>query len=152
MNTANQSSILTEVIRSFQDAFNATDLSQVVQAYAPDGVLLPNNGPAAQGQPAIEAVYRALFNSFAITITYTIEQHAIEGDLAWVRTSSQVVTRVQASGELIALENKDLFVLRRQQGAWKIAHYIFNNTAKHEATKLNNYPYAIRHHRLVRPY
>ena len=130
MPTTNYLSVLNEVIRSFQDAFNATDLSRVVQAYAPDGVLLPNNGPAALGRPAIEALYQALFNTFAITITYTIEQHTVEGDLAVVRTSSQVLTRVRASGEVISLTNKDLFVLRRESGAWKIAQYTFNNTTK----------------------
>ena len=130
MNTDNQPLVLGDVIRSFQDAFNATDLSKVVKAYTPNGVLMPNNGPVANGSQSIEAVYQALFNTFEITINYAIDDQLIHGDYAFVRTASQLATRVRASGEIISLTNKDLFVLHWEGGSWKIAQYIFNNTAK----------------------
>ena len=130
MNIDNPHSALRNTIISFQDAFNAGDLSTVVLTFEHNGIVMPNNGPAAQGHPSIQALYQSLFNTFAITMSYTIEEQVMAGEYAFVRTSSQVLTHIRASGETISLLNKELFVLRREADQWKISQYIFNNTAK----------------------
>lgn len=89
---------------------------------------MPNNAPAAKGTEQLTRGFESLFSFADINIQYVIDEINTSGEYAFARTNSKVTTIVKASGDLIFLENKELFVLRLQNGEWKISHYIFNNT------------------------
>jgi ketosteroid isomerase-like protein len=89
---------------------------------------MPNNAALSEGKEQLTASFEFLLETFRINISYTIEEIIVNGDHAFVRTSSKVATHVKATGEDIFLKNKELFVLRNQQRDWKISHHIFNNT------------------------
>lgn len=130
MNIKTERSAIEKLIFSFSDAFNASDVSNVVLAFAYDGVLMPNNGPSAKGHELIKALYESLFKVFTINITYVIDEIVINGDYAYARTNSRVETLIQANGDRITLLNKEIFVIKKDKEQWKIADYIFNNTTK----------------------
>ena len=130
MNLKTERSAIEKLIFSFGDSFNSSDISGVVSAFMPDGVLMPNNGPLVKGHEPIEALYESLFKVFKINITYTIDEIVINGDYAFARTNSGVETLIRASGESVSLINKELFVIKKDNAQWKIADYIFNNTSK----------------------
>ena len=123
-------SAIEKLIFSFGDSFNSSDISSVVSAFMPDGVLMPNNGPLVKGHEPIKALYESLFKVFKINITYTINDIVINGDYAFARTNSRVETLIRATDESVSLLNKELFVIKKDNAQWKIADYIFNNTSK----------------------
>jgi ketosteroid isomerase-like protein len=127
--TAERSSI-ENLICAYSDAFNAADISKTIAVYAQDGVLMPQGAPTAIGTEQLKATFGFLFSNFRIRIDYVIDAITVHGDYAYARTSSKVNTVVIASGETISIDNKELFVLQRVKGQWKISHYIFNNTTK----------------------
>jgi ketosteroid isomerase-like protein len=127
--TADKLSI-EKLIFAYSDAFNAADISGTMAVYAADGVLMPQGAPAAIGAEQLKATFGFLFSKFRIRIDYVIDEIIIHGDYAYARTNSRVKTVVVASGDVIALDNKELFVVRKIDGQWKISHYIFNNTTK----------------------
>ena len=120
---------IKNLIHSYSGAFNAADIVRTVALFTDDGILMPNNAPIAQGKEQLTASFELLLKNFQINIGYTVDEITVSGDYAFVRTNSNVATHVKASGEDIALLNKELFVLRRKQDEWKISHYIFNNTS-----------------------
>ena len=130
MDLKTERSAIEKLIFSFRDAFNSSDISSVVSAFTPDGVLMPNNGQLVKGHESIKALYESLFKIFKINITYTIDEIVINGDYAFARTYSRVDTLIHASGESVSLINKELFVIKKDNAQWKIADYIFNNTSK----------------------
>jgi len=128
MEKTQEQSAIEKLIFSFSDAFNAADISKTVASFTPDGINMPNNGPSAQGQENLTKAFGFLFSNAEIDIQYTIDEINISDGYAFVRTNSGVNTVVKASKNRIFLENKELFVLRKHNGEWKISHYIFNNT------------------------
>ena len=128
MEKTQEQSAIEKLIFSFSDAFNAADISKIVASFTPGGINMPNNGPLAQGTEQLSKAFGFLLNMAQIHIQYLIDEIIVTGEYAYARTNSTVKTIVKASGENILLENKELFVLRNDNGEWKIAHYIFNNT------------------------
>ena len=124
-----QQAAIEKLIFDYSSAFNAADITKTVALYSPEGILMPNNGPVAQGQNQLTKSFYFLFSKFQIEINYHINEITISGDYAYVRTNSIVKTFVKANNELIVLENKELFVVQKLNDDWKISHYIFNNTA-----------------------
>lgn len=128
METPQEQSAIEKLIFSFRDAFNAADISKTVASFTSDGINMPNNAPVAQGTEQLTKAFEALFSYADINIQYVIDEINISGEYAFARTNSKVTTVVKASSDRILLDNKELFVLRLQNGEWKISHYIFNNT------------------------
>jgi ketosteroid isomerase-like protein len=128
MELTQQQTAVEKAILAYSDAFNAADIPGIVSSYTPEGILMPNNAAIAVGTEQLSASFNALLESFQIGIQYYIDEIRVTGQYAYVRTNSEVNTRVKASGERILLENKELFVLCYLDGEWKISHYLFNNT------------------------
>jgi ketosteroid isomerase-like protein len=129
METNQERSAVEKLIFSYGNVFNTKDIAQTVALYAPDGILMPNNAPLAQGTEQLTASFELLLRTFKIKIHYVIDEIVFSGDYAFARTNSKVETLVKATGEHISLQNKELFVLRKLYDEWKISHYIFNNTS-----------------------
>ena len=56
---------------------------------------------------------------------FTVHEIEEAGDWAWARTSSAGRTRVLAAGAEVDEGNNELFVFRREGGAWRIHRYLF---------------------------
>jgi len=129
MQTINENTAIANFIHSYGDAFNAADIARTVSLFTADGILMPNNAPLSHGKEQLTAAFKFLLNTFRISIVYSIDEITVSGGCAVVRTNSKVATHVNASDENISLNNKELFILRKEQDDWKISHYIFNNTS-----------------------
>jgi len=57
---------------------------------------------------------------------FFIDEIVVNGDYAFARTTSQGTTLIHTSGETVAEENRELFVLQKINGQWKISRYMFN--------------------------
>ncbi len=130
MDTVIDRSVIEKLILFYSEAFNAKDISQTVALYAQDGILMPADAPLAKGHEQIKSTFEFLLKTFNINIEFVVDEVVISGDYAFARTNSKVRTTVLANGETVSLENKELFVLHKIGGQWKISHYIFNNTRK----------------------
>ncbi|MBK9194172.1 MAG: DUF4440 domain-containing protein [Flavobacteriales bacterium] len=61
-----------------------------------------------------------------LNIEFFIDEVVVDGDHAFARTTSKGTTLIHATGETVPEENRELFVLQRTDGGWKIARYMFN--------------------------
>jgi hypothetical protein len=48
--------------------------------------------------------------------------------MAFAVTSSKGTTLIHATGATVPEENRELFVFEKDNGAWRIARYMFNKT------------------------
>lgn len=87
---------------------------------------MPNHTRGAFDRDAVRAGYKQVFDTIKLTIRFDIHEVQEAGDWAWARTSSAGRTRILASGADIDEGNNELFVFRREQGAWKIHRYLFS--------------------------
>ncbi len=125
MNEKEQSEI-KKVLFSYRDALNESNAEKVLSLYTENGVFMPSGAPTAIGQEQIKGTYEFVFSTIQLNIEFYIDEIEIIGEYAFARTTSKGTTLIRASGETVPEENRELFVLRKENGSWKIDRYMFN--------------------------
>ena len=126
MNTANDQAAIKEMLFAYRDALNASSTDQVIPLYTADGVFMPTGFPTAVGADQVRQAYDGVFSMIKLNIEFFIDEVQVDGDHAFARTTSRGTTLIHATGETVPEENRELFVLQRTDGGWKIARYMFN--------------------------
>ncbi|MBL7991870.1 MAG: SgcJ/EcaC family oxidoreductase [Candidatus Kapabacteria bacterium] len=121
-----EKSAIEKLLFSYRDALNASDVNKVLPLYTSDGVFMPSGAPSALGQEQVKAAYQSVFTSIQLTIEFYIDEIVVHGDYAFARTTSKGTTLIHANGQTVAEENRELFVLQKAGGQWKISRYMFN--------------------------
>lgn len=111
---------------SYRDALNASDVSKVLTLYTNDGVFMPSNAPSAIGQEQLKGSYEFVFKTIQLNIEFFIDEIVENGDYAFARTTSKGTTLIHANGQTVPEENRELFILQKVVGQWKISRYMFN--------------------------
>ena len=124
--TANDQAAIKEMLFKYRDALNASSVDQVIPLYTADGVFMPTGFPSAVGKEQLKGAYTGVFSMIKLNIEFFIDEIEVDGDHAFARTTSRGTTLIHATGENVPEENRELFVLEREKGAWKIAQYMFN--------------------------
>src|SRR5437868_11095046 len=97
---------ITAVLKSYEQALNASDVEDVVRLYTDDAVLLPPNAPSAVGIDAVRATYTGIFQTIDIDLTFEIaEVIAVSPDWAFLRSSSQGSLSILANGAKVRSSN-----------------------------------------------
>lgn len=126
MEQPTEKSVIEKLLFSYRDALNASDVNKVLPLYSNDGVFMPSNGPSAIGQEQIKASYEFVFKTIQLNIEFFIDEIVVDGNYAFARTTSKGTTLIRANNQTVPEENRELFVLQKVNGEWKIARYMFN--------------------------
>ncbi len=110
----------------YEKTLNESDVKGVLELYAPDGVFMPSGGPSAIGREELRAAYEHVFATIKLDIKFTIDEIVHDGDYAFARTTSRGRLTILAEGLTVPEENRELFVLQKRDGAWRITWYMFN--------------------------
>jgi len=119
---------IEQVLFAYRDALNASSTDAVVQLYAADGVFMPSNAPTAEGVDQVRSAYNHVFENIRLDIDFFVDAVDVDGDVSCARTSSKGTTLIHATGQTVPEENRELFVLRKQDCQWRIWRYMFNKT------------------------
>jgi uncharacterized protein (TIGR02246 family) len=126
MNTTTDHAAIKTLLFAYRDALNASSVDQVLPLYTPDGVFMPTGFPTAVGTEQVKGAYTGVFSMIKLNIEFFIDEIEVDGDHAFARTTSRGTTLINATGQTVPEENRELFVLQRNDGDWKIARYMFN--------------------------
>ena len=116
------------VLQSYEAALNSNDIDTILNLYGREPVFMPQHAPALVGRDAVRAGYEQVFATIKLDVRFTIHEVEEVGTWAWARTSSAGRTRILAADAELAEGNNELFVFRREDGAWKIHRYLFSTT------------------------
>jgi len=119
---------IRDVIHRYETAVNANDLETILGLYGSDPIFMPQNSSALAGRDAVRAGYQHVFETLQLNIRFEIHEVQEAGDWAWARTSSAGRTRILAAGAEVTEGNNELFVFRRENGAWRIHRYLFSTS------------------------
>jgi uncharacterized protein (TIGR02246 family) len=124
-----QRAAITGVLKSYEQALNASDVEGVARLYTDDAVLLGPGAPSAVGIDAVRAAYTGIFQTIDIDLTFKIaEVNIVSPNWAFLRSTSNGVVTILANGTQIPSRNQELFVLHKSHGRWKLARYSFSST------------------------
>ena len=99
-----------------------------MELYDENAVFLPEGGATTVGKNSIRESYAALFKIISIPEgESTLEEATIHGDIAIVRLATKATTQILADQQKIPLNTRELFILNKVGGDYKISRYMFNN-------------------------
>jgi len=124
--TVDENQEITDLLFTYRDALNASDVSKVLSLYTGDGIFMPSGAPTSIGAEQVKGTYEFVFSNIKLSIEFTIDEIIVNGDYAFARTTSKGTTLIHATGETVPEENRELFVLQKENGSWKIDRYMFN--------------------------
>ena len=128
METTTELPAIEKLIFSYQNALNASDTSMVIELYTKNSVLMANSAPTAEGVGQVKDFYQYVFDNFSYTLQFSIIEIEVSGNYAFARSTSKGSFIIKAKGQTIPDENRELFVLEKVDGKWKIARYMFNKS------------------------
>lgn len=122
-------SAITDTLRSYEAALNASDTDAVMKLYSEDGVFMPQHFPSAVGPAQVRSAYDGVFGTIRLSVAFEIvEVVPVAEDWAFACTNSAGSVTVLATGDSGPETNQELFVMQRVDGAWKIVRYAFSTT------------------------
>ncbi len=117
---------IEKTLNTYFGSLNASDVKTAVGCYTADGVFMPTKFPTATGTDQLVVAYGNVFKAIQLNVIVKIEEIIIRDDIAFARTLSNGTTLIHATGETTPEENREFFLLRKDNGEWKIARYMFN--------------------------
>ncbi len=116
---------IKSVINAYADRLRAADVRGAVDLFTRSAALMQPEQATAVGKEQLTAAFRNGFDVMDIDATFEFEDMLVKGDLAAVRTSSADRVTMRATGQSMPANFRELFVLERVDGVWKIAQYMF---------------------------
>jgi len=117
---------IKNLLFTYRDALNASDVGKVLSLYTEGGIFMPSGAPTSTGTEQIKGAYEFVFSNIKLSIEFYIDEIIVNGEYAFARTTSKGTTLIHATGETVPEENRELFVLQKENGSWKIDRYMFN--------------------------
>jgi len=117
---------IEKMLNTYFGSLNASDVKTAVGSYTADGIFMPTKFPTATGTAQLVTAYENVFKAIQLNVTVKIEEVIVSDDIAFARTVSNGTTLIHATGETVPEENREFFLLRKENGDWKIARYMFN--------------------------
>lgn len=124
----NSKADIKTTLKNYEWALNNSNVEKVMQLYTSDGVFMPSNKPTAIGYSQVAKAYQHVFEDLDLNVSFHIDEIVVRDDLAFVRTVSDGEIRLLKKKMSIKNSSRELFVMKRAGGHWKIYRYMFNET------------------------
>lgn len=115
-----------DVVHQYEGALNAGDTNAILNLFAKDSVAEWNDKVTYATRDQKIAGYSALFKIAKFTTVFSYDAIIVNGDTALVRTHHHPGAAVMEHGKKVLDFNREVFVLQKIDGAWKIILYTFN--------------------------
>jgi ketosteroid isomerase-like protein len=120
------------VVERYQDGLNSSDFAKIRPLFAGDAVAEWNEKATVIGLEAMAKSYQVLFKAIKFNTDFQYDAVDVYGDVAIVRTHHPVgqTERFLKDNSKKLDFNREIFVLHRIDGDWKIILYTFNTQPK----------------------
>ncbi|QBR04477.1 nuclear transport factor 2 family protein (plasmid) [Paraburkholderia pallida] len=115
-----------DVVHRYENALNTRDTAAIIGLFAEDSVAEWNNKRTYATREQKIAGYNKLFRIANFSTVFAYDVINVYGDTAVVRTHHHVGATVIENGKKVTDYNREVFVLRKIDGTWKIVLYTFN--------------------------
>jgi ketosteroid isomerase-like protein len=115
-----------DVVHQYEQYLNAGNTQGILDLFAPQSVAEWNDKPTFATREQKAAGYEALFKIAKFSTVFGYASIDVDGDIAVVRTFHHNGAEVLENGKEVPDFNREVFILRRINGAYKIVFYMFN--------------------------
>lgn len=127
MTSTSTTEAVSALIHAYGAALAECSTDSVLALYTSDGVFMAPNFPATVGAEALRKSYDRVFGSTKLIIDFEIiEVVETSPEWAFARTIAIGTKTVKDVGTENH-KNQELFVMKKEDGKWKIARYCFSS-------------------------
>lgn len=117
---------IRQLLGVYESSLNASDTALAVSCYTRDGMFMPSGLATATGHLLGES-YAQIFARIRLHVNFSIDEVVVAGDdLAYALTRSNGTQTILESGVQSVESNREVFIFAREDNAWKISRYMFN--------------------------
>lgn len=118
---------ITKVLHAYGAALKSRNVEEAVALYTLDGVIMPPHFTAATGTSALRESYTRIFGTIQLIIEFDIAEVVVmSSEWAFARTTAEGTKTMLATQETEPHANQELFIMKKEDGSWKIARYAFS--------------------------
>ncbi|KAK7418294.1 hypothetical protein QQX98_004079 [Neonectria punicea] len=118
---------ITVLLHAYGAALKSRNVEEAVALYTADGVIMPPHFSASAGTQALRESYTRIFATIQLVITFDIDEVVVMSpEWAFARTTAEGTKTMLATQESEAHANQELFIVKKEDGKWKIARYAFS--------------------------
>lgn len=114
------------IASTYRDALAASNAEAITAAFTENGVVMPPEGATYRGSEAVKGNYEGIFSAVSLDLQFTIDEIVVDGDYGFVRSTSNGTATVLDTEESAPEVNRELWVVHKENGEWKIAFYMYN--------------------------
>lgn len=126
--SATDKQAIENLINEYGEAIKSASVEKVLSVFTQDGVLMAPGAPTSTGQEQLKGTYEYVFGALKLDLKFTILELIIDKEYAIVRSESAGTTTVLANNQAGPDAYRELFVVKKENGTWKIARYMYNKT------------------------
>ncbi|KAF5001317.1 hypothetical protein FDECE_11001 [Fusarium decemcellulare] len=124
---SSESDAVIAVLLAYGAALKSRNVEDAVALYTADGVIMPPHFSACVGTDALRDTYTRIFSTSQLNASFTFEEVVIMSpEWAFARTTASGTKTMLATQASEELSNQELFVLKKEDGKWKISRYAFS--------------------------
>ena len=117
---------IKNLLQTYQRGLNEANLNFVRSVYTSDAVVIGQPFPTATGIEAIIALYADFLSKLDFNVQFDLLEMELRDDLGFVRTHSHGTIVPKGQKPTRSEGNREIFIVKKIQGAWKFHRYIFN--------------------------
>lgn len=110
----------------YQRSLNEANVDLVKSVYADDAIFIGQPFPTATGIDEIVSLYADFLSKLDFNVEFEILEVELGDNLGFVRTRSSGTIAPKGQTPQGAEGNREVFVVKKIDGAWKFYRYIFN--------------------------
>lgn len=117
---------IQSLMQTYQRSLNEGNVDLVRSVYAEDAVFIGQPFPTATGKANIAALYADFLSKLDFNVKFEILEVELGDNLGFVRTQSVGTIVPKGQTPKGTERNREVFVVKRIDGVWRIYRYIFN--------------------------
>jgi uncharacterized protein (TIGR02246 family) len=115
---------IEQLIEKYVQGINQSSADALIQLFTHDGVVMAPEAPTMEGTDQLKALFNHTFSTTKLNAKIYIDEIVVSENHAYARCHSEV--KMTVAQNTLNEENRELFILRKDNGVWKIARYMFN--------------------------
>jgi len=123
----NDKELAKEIVSNYFKYLYETNTDAIINLYGENAVLMPADLPTSTGKSELQIAYNQIFGAIKfVSATTDYNEVSIYGDMAIVRTTSDVNLFMINEKQDVKSKMREFFILNKENGDWKISRYMFN--------------------------
>lgn len=117
---------IQSLLRIYQRSLNEANVDLVKSVYADDAIFIGQPFPIATGIDEVVSLYTDFLSKLDFNVEFEILEVELGDNLGFVRTRSTGTIVPKGQTPKGSEGNREVFVVKKIEGAWKFYRYIFN--------------------------